>query len=872
MKYFGLNDIRKAFIDFYVEKGHYHRKSASLVPEDDKSLLIINSGMAPLKKFFSGQEVPPAKRMITCQKCIRTGDIDNVGKTLRHGTFFEMLGNFSFGDYFKKESIEWGWEFLTEVMELPEDRLWVTIYKDDEEAFNIWRNIGLPEERIIRLGKENNFWEIGTGPCGPDSEIFFDRGIEFGCEEGCDPSCEKCERFVEIWNHVFTQFSKEEDGSYSRLNHPNIDTGMGLERISCIIQGVDSIFDIDTVKHILEGVEEISHKAYEDGDSEKTDIAMRIITDHMRSMVFMIGDGILPSNEGRGYVLRRIIRRAARYGRLLGIPGAFLSELVDRTVDVSEEAYPELREKRETIKRVIAAEEERFEKTLDQGTEIISSYIDEMKKEGKSVLSGEQTFRLYDTFGFPPELTEEILREENFSCDMVGFEKHMAEQKEMARKNRKKDQNAGWNNLADLDIEKTLFVGYDTYKTESRVLLALSDDGNGKDSISEGCEGMVYLDRTPFYAEGGGQVADKGFMYTNSMSLKVLDVSKEKGFFAHKVRVTKGKITKGDIVTAEIDLKRRKLTARNHTATHLLHRALKDVLGNHINQAGSRVDDQMLRFDFTHFEPISKTDLRRVEDLVNDKIMSYMPVNSRLMSLKEAKEEGALALFDEKYGDEVFLINCGDYSKELCGGTHAANTGELGAFHIINESGIAAGVRRIEAVTAYGILGSVRNREELMDRTAAILKCEPDQIPERAKALDDELKKMKKLIEISQSQKAAEESSDMIGEAKEISGIKLITKAFKDLKPENLRTIADKVREQTSSVIMVLASVNDGKVIFLVSVSDDLLDKGYHAGKMVKEIAKVCGGGGGGKADLAQAGAKDPSKLDEAFKVAESLI
>ena len=656
MEKLGLNEIRQMFRDFYVSKGHYPGKSASLIPQNDKSLLIINSGMAPLKNYFAGVDTPPAKRMTTCQKCIRTGDIDNVGITSRHGTFFEMLGNFSFGDYFKEQSLTWGLEFIRDYLKMPMDKVWATVYEDDNEAVEIWKKLGMPEDRIVRLGKEDNFWEIGLGPCGPCSEIYFDRGEEYGCgSPDCKPGCE-CDRYLEFWNHVFTQFSKEEDGSYSNLEHPNIDTGMGLERIACIMQGVDSIFDIDTIRHILNGVVEKCGVSYQDGQAS-TDISIRIITDHIRSLTFMIADGIMPSNEGRGYVLRRLLRRAARHGRLLGIQGSFLAELSNKVIEVSGEAYPEIKEKKEYIQKIISVEEDKFADTIEQGEAIIKEYVQELKASKETVLDGEKVFKLYDTYGFPLELTEEILAENGCTADTEGFAANMKKQKELARKNRKSTDEEAWKDAEHaVDVKETVFVGYKQYETEAKVLALTGAEGD-LTRAKEGETVKVYLDQTPFYAEGGGQVSDKGIMYTNTFKGTVLAVEKVHGIFSHKVLIEKGQIAVDDRIIASIDRVKRNCTARNHTATHLLQKALREVLGNHVEQAGSSVNENVLRFDFQHFESVTKEQLAQVEAMVNEKINLFLPVDIREMSMTEAQKSGAMALFDEKYGDVVRVVN-----------------------------------------------------------------------------------------------------------------------------------------------------------------------------------------------------------------------
>ncbi len=870
MEKLGLNQIRQMFRDFYVSKEHYAGGSSSLVPKNDKSLLLINSGMAPLKNYFAGVETPPAPRMTTCQKCIRTGDIDNVGITSRHGTFFEMLGNFSFGDYFKEQSLVWGWEFITQWLKMPEDKIWATVYLDDDQAVEIWKKIGVPEERIVRLGKEDNFWEIGLGPCGPCSEIYFDRGEEYGCgSPDCKPGCD-CDRYLEFWNHVFTQFSREEDGSYSDLEHPNIDTGMGLERMACIMQGVDSIFDIDTIRHILNGVVEKCGVKYEDGKA-KTDVSIRIITDHLRSMVFMISDNITPSNEGRGYVLRRIIRRAIRHGKLLGIEGKFLVELSNRVIEVSGEAYPELVEKKAMIQTVIDREEEGFASTLNQGSAILKEYIDEAKAAGNEVLDGEKVFKLYDTYGFPLELTEEILAEEGIKADVEGFKAHMQEQKEKARAGRKDTSGEAWKDAENLDLPETVFTGYERLE-DTATVLSIYKDGEEAEAADTFENAVIYLDKTPFYAEGGGQATDTGIMFTNDAHVKVISVTKKQGLFAHKVLVEKGTLTKGVEVNCSVNVFTRNATARNHTATHLLQKALRDVVGTHVEQAGSSVNEEELRFDFSHYEAVTAEQLEQVELLVNQKIMEFLPVVTCEATMAEAQEMGAMALFGEKYGDKVRVVNAGDWSVELCGGTHVANTGQIGVFKIVSEGGVASGVRRITAVTGMGVLVKAQEAEMTVKNIAESLKSNVAAVEQKAASVVEELKAVKKELEDFKKAAMGSEVDDMVASAKEINGVKLVMKEFADYNINDLRGLSDDIKAQHKGVMMVFATVSGGKVTFLVSLTDDLLDKGLHAGKMIKEIAAAAGGGGGGKADMAQAGAKDPGKISEAFAVAENLL
>ena len=871
MEHLGLNEIRKRFLNFYESKDHYVGKSASLIPKNDKSILIINSGMAPLKPYFAGTETPPKKRMCTCQKCIRTGDIDNVGHTARHGTFFEMLGNFSFGDYFKKESIGWGVEFLTEHLGFPMDKLWATVYLDDEEAIKIWEDNGMDPSHIVRLGKEDNFWEIGLGPCGPDSEIFYDRGEEFGCgKPDCKPGCD-CDRFMEIWNHVFTQFSKEEDGSYSNLAHPNIDTGMGLERMACVMQDTLSIFDVDTIRYILDGVCEMSGVEYTDGDKD-SDISIRIITDHIRAMTFMIADGIMPSNEGRGYVLRRILRRAARHGRLLGIKGTFLKELSNRVIEVSGEAYPELIEKKDYIQKIIQVEEDNFNQTIDKGEEIIQEYIRSLVQSGEKELDGERAFKLYDTYGFPLELTEEILEAKGFTADEEGFKVNMQAQKDRARASRKSNDEEGWDAAElDLNVPKTEFVGYDVLKAEGNVL-AIIKDQKLSESLFEGEKGVLIFDKTPFYAEGGGQVTDKGVIFKGDVLAEIIKVEKKDGIFYHTVSLKNGSIATGDTMGLAVYNKYRNATARNHTATHLLQKALREIVGTHVEQAGSMVNENGLRFDFTHFEPISEEQLKEIEGRVNEKILEFLPVVTTEMPISEAQKLGAMALFGEKYGETVRVVNAGGWSIELCGGTHVNNTGEIGCFKLMSETGVASGVRRIEAVTGTGVLAIANANEAVITRVADAFNSNKKAIVDRIRAHIEEFKSMKKELEEIKKQAMGSEVDDLIKNSREINGIRVITSSFTDYNINDLRTLSDDVKKNYKNTVMVFAAVSGDKVTFLTSLTDDLVEKGYHAGNMIKQIAKIAGGGGGGKADMAQAGGKDPSKVKEALEFVDNLL
>ena len=869
MKNIGVNELRDMFRDFFVSKGHYAGGSASLIPQNDKSLMIINSGMAPLKPYFAGVETPPCKRMTTCQKCIRTNDIENVGKTARHGTFFEMLGNFSFGDYFKKESLEWGWEFCTKWLEMPEEKLWATIYEDDDEAYEIWKNdIGMPEEKIVRLGKEDNFWEIGLGPCGPCSEIYYDRGPEWGCgKPDCKPGCE-CDRYLEFWNHVFTQFDRQEDGSYPRLAHPNIDTGMGLERLACILQGVDSIFDVDTVKFIRDAICDMAGVKYQAGN-DKVDVSVRIITDHMRSMVFMIADGILPSNEGRGYILKRIIRRAARHAKLLGITEENpLSILAESVVKTSGGAYPELVEKHDYIIKMIKNEETHFAKTLDNGIQILDGYIEDMKASGSTELSGDLTFKLYDTYGFPLEVTQEILEENGMTADVDGFNENMKKQKELARANQRDTDDEAWRDAGEYsDLPHTKFLGYTAETGEAEVLYVGNFDENRRFAI---------FDQTPFYATSGGQIYDTGVIIKGGDHLRVVDVVKENDIFLHVIDADDAgladQLAVGDKVNLAIDAVRRHRIARSHSATHLLQQALRDVLGDHVMQAGSYVDDNYLRFDFNHFQAVSADEIERIEAVVNEKVDEYLPVKMEEMPIEDAKKLGAMAIFGEKYGDIVRVVSMGDYSVEFCGGTHIDNTGKVGGFKIISESGIAAGVRRIEAITGSCVIKYLADKEATLSSLAGTLKSSEADLTRKAAQVMSDIKNLENTIKTFKSDEISGSVDDIIKSAKEIGGVKLITKKFEDTDVDQLRSISDAVKENADEVIMVFAAVNDGKVTFIVSVSEDLIGKGYHAGKLIKEIAAAAGGGGGGKANMAQAGAKDPSKVDAALAKAEELI
>lgn len=878
MQALGLNEIREKFLAFFESKDHLRLKSFSLVPQNDKSLLLINSGMAPLKPYFTGKEIPPRKRVTTCQKCIRTGDIENVGKTARHGTYFEMLGNFSFGDYFKNEIIPWSWEFVTKVLEIPEDKLYVTIYQDDDEAFDIWHNvIGLSTDRIVRMGKEDNFWEHGLGPCGPCSEIYYDRGEAFGCgKEDCGVGCE-CDRFMEFWNLVFTQFEKQEDGSYTKLEHPNIDTGMGLERMATIMQNVTSIFDVDTIKAIRDEVCKIANVKYMEDD--KKDVSIRLITDHIRSVTFMTADGVLPSNEGRGYVLRRLLRRAVRHGRLLGIDKMFLAKLSETVIEVSKDAYPELAEKQDYIFKVLSVEEQQFHKTIAYGTDILKQYIEQLKGSNQKTLSGQQCFKLYDTYGFPIDLTKEILAEEDLDLDEDAFYKEMENQRVKARLAREETTYMGADDTVfnKLDVAMTSkFIGYDYFKADNSKILAITKGDEIVNTISANDKDeaiALILDITPFYAQSGGQEGDKGTIKTNSGTFKVTDTVKAGGGkIAHIGYVTEGKIDVDDNAIAEVDNKIRLNTARNHSATHLLQKALRIVLGNHVEQAGSNVNAERLRFDFTHFEAISTENLNKIEDLVNKSIFDAMQIVIKETPIEEAKKMGAMALFGEKYGDVVRVVNMGDYSIELCGGTHLKNTSQVGLFKIVSETGVAAGVRRIEAVTGETAINVFKSYEEKLNKVANILKTNTNNIEKKIDFILLENKELKQKIDKLESKMAGSVIDDILSSIEDINGVKVVASKLNNFDGNNLREIGDKLKEKVGSGVIVLASSKDGKVNFVVMVTDDIVKKGVHAGNIVKEAAKLAGGGGGGRPNMAQAGAKDETKIEQSLLKAKEII
>ena len=870
MHYMSLNEIREKFLEFFESKGHLRMKSFPLVPINDKSLLLINSGMAPLKKYFTGEEEPPRRRVTTCQKCIRTPDLERVGKTARHGTFFEMLGNFSFGDYFKEEAIPWAWEFLTQVMEIPEDKLWPSVYESDDEAYAIWRDkIGVPEERIIRLGKEDNFWEHGTGPCGPCSEIYFDRGEKYGCgSPDCKPGCD-CDRYMEIWNNVFSQFNNDGKGNYTELKQKNIDTGMGLERLACVMQGVDNMFEVDTVRNTLNAVCERAGKEY--GKNADDDVSIRIITDHIRSASFMIADGVVPSNEGRGYVLRRILRRAARHGKLLGISGAFLSELCNSVIEMSGKAYTELEEKKDYIKKIVLLEEERFEATIDAGLQILSGYVDAAKKNGEKTLSGDGVFKLYDTFGFPIDITREIAEENGLEVDEDGFEKLMLEQKNRARAAR--GNISGWSEnskSALADIAKTAFTGYSEYETDAKILALITDEGP-VDSVSEG-DVTVVLDKTPFYGEGGGQVGDSGKITKDGAVLDVSDTKKTDGVYLHICRLSDGEFSVGDSVKATLDGDRREAIKRNHSAAHLLQAALRRVLGNHVEQAGSYVDENRVRFDFRHFAPMTAEELANTEKAVNEAILSGIEVENYETSIEEAKKTGAMALFGEKYGNRVRVVKMGDFSVELCGGTHVSNTAKVGLFKIISESSVAAGVRRIEGTTGLGVLSFLEEKENLIKACAAELKANPAEIDKKAAALQAEVRAAKQEVEKINAKLAASQTGDIMSSAKKVGKFDFIAYKTEGVDLGAVRTVTDKIKAENDDAVAVISVSFDGKNNLVACCGKNAVKNGANAGLLLKEISPIAGGGGGGRPDSATSGIKMPEKIGEVFKKAEEIL
>ena len=870
MKWTSLNDLREKYLSFFESKGHLRLPSFSLVPNNDKSLLLINSGMAPMKKFFTGEVVPPSTRVTTCQKCIRTPDLERVGHTARHGTFFEMLGNFSFGDYFKEEAIEWAWEFLTKTLEIPENLLWPSIYENDEESYELWtKKIGVIPEHVVRLGKADNFWEHGSGPCGPCSEIYFDRGEKYGCgSPNCRPGCD-CDRYMEIWNNVFSQFNNDGKGNYTELAQKNIDTGMGLERLACVMQGVDNMFEVDSVRKIIDTVCEISGKKY--GEDAQNDISIRVITDHTRSATFMISDGVIPSNEGRGYVLRRIIRRACRHGKLLGINHPFLVDMCTVAIGESCDAYKELGEKADYIKKVLSLEEERFDATIDQGLTILEELVKNAKAQGKTTLDGADAFKLYDTFGFPIDLTREIAEENGLSTDMAGFEALMKEQKERARNARANI--SGWSEKAkSFDIEKTEFLGYESLEFLGKVVIILDENGESVDEISEG-ECSLILDKTSFYGEGGGQVGDSGVITAGDSTAEVLDTKKSDGVYIHMCNVTNGSIKVGDTVKGCVNKARREAIMRNHSCVHMLQAALRQVLGTHVEQAGSYVDERIGRFDFTHFAALTKEEIERVEAIVNANILMGTPIETVETDIETARKNGAMALFGEKYGKVVRMVKMGDFSVELCGGTHLNNTAKAGMFKIVTEIGVAAGVRRIEAVCGYGVLELLNNKEELISKTASELKCQNvNDIAKRASSVQEEIRALKKEIDQLNSKMAGGRVNELLSGAKKVGSFVVITEDLKDMGVDAVRSLGDTVKDKEPNAVAVFAIHSGEKLNFIAVCGKEAVKNGAHAGNILREVSAVTGGKGGGRPDSAMSGGKEIAKIPEALSIVEGLL
>ena len=877
---YGVNELRRKYLEFFESKGHLKMNSFSLVPQNDNSLLLINAGMAPLKPYFTGQEIPPRRRVTTCQKCIRTGDLDNVGKTARHLKFFEMLGNFSFGDYFKHEAINWSWEFLTKVIGMEEDRLYPSIYADDDEAFNIWtKEVGVPAERITRFYRDengdcDNFWEHGAGPCGPCSEIYYDRGIKYGCgKPDCKVGCD-CDRFMEVWNNVFTQFESDGHHHYTELKQKNIDTGMGLERLAVVVQDVDSVFDIDTMKAIRDKICELAGVTYM--EDEHKDVSIRLITDHIRSVTFMASDGIIPSNEGRGYVLRRLLRRAARHGRTLGIDGLFLAKLATTVIDSSKDGYPELDEKRELILKVLTTEEENFNKTIDQGLVILSDLESRLVKEGKTCLDGEDAFRLYDTYGFPIDLTNEILEEKGFTVDMDGFNNAMNKQKETARGARQETNYMGADATVYDKIDTRItseFVGYDTLETESEItVLTTSEDIT--DTLAEGMEGTIIVNKTPFYATMGGQQGDTGVITCNGSVFEVIDTIRLKGGrVGHVGKVTAGSFNVGDKVTLTVDEKKRIDTAKNHSATHLLQEALRIVLGKHVEQAGSLVTPDRLRFDFTHFQPMTEEEIEKVEAIVNEQIAKSIDVETKVLAIEDAKKTGAKALFNEKYGDTVRVVCMGDFSKEFCGGTHVSNTGLINSFKIVSESGVAAGVRRIEALTGNGVFAYYKDIEKKYNDICKAAKATPANVEEKIAHMQAEIKSLNSEIESLKNKAANEALGDVLNQAEDVNGVKFLAVKLNDVDMNELRNLSDDLKSKIGSGVVVLASaMGSDKVNLIVTATDDIVKAGVHAGNIIKSAAPCVGGGGGGRPNMAQAGGKNPAGIEKAFETAKETL
>ena len=882
MKAYGVNELRRMFLEFFEKKGHLKMNSFSLVPHNDNSLLIINSGMAPLKPYFTGQEIPPSTRVCTCQKCIRTGDIDNVGKTARHGTFFEMLGNFSFGDYFKEEAIPWAWEFLTETVGIPADRLYPSVYVDDNEAYEIWnKKMNISPERIFKFGKEDNFWEHGSGPCGPCTEIYFDRGEKYGCgKPTCTVGCD-CDRYMEVWNVVFSQFNNDGKGHYTDLEQKNIDTGMGLERLAVAVQDVDSIFDVDTLLALRNKVCEIAGKKYK--ENEKNDVSIRVITDHIRSATFMISDGIMPSNEGRGYVLRRIIRRADRHGKLLGIDGAFLVGLAKAVIAGSKDGYPELAEKQDFILSVIEQEEEKFEKTINQGLEILDGIQKDMEAKGVNTMSGEDAFKLYDTYGFPIDLTKEILEEKGMDIDEEAFKQAMKVQKDTARNARKTTSYMGADATVYEQIDPAInseFIGYDKTEAEGKIvaLVSVSSEEDGEEStvseaLTDGMTGAIITDVTPFYATKGGQLGDIGVITIGDSVFEVKDTTPVAGSkIAHIGQVVKGMFKVGDKVVLKVDGENRMATCRNHSATHLLQKALREVLGTHVEQSGSYQDAGRTRFDFSHFKAMTPEEIKAVERLVNDKIAESLPVDTKVMSIEDAKKSGAMALFGEKYGDEVRVVGMGEFSKEFCGGTHVKNTGMIGQFKIISESGVAAGIRRIEAITGHNVIKYYENLEQTIAEAAKIIKASPDKLVEKAKHLMEEMKALQSENESLKNKAAKEALGDVMDKVVEIGGVKVLSVEIPETDGNELRTLGDELKNKLGEGLIFLASAKDGKVNLVAMATDGAVKAGVHAGNLIKTVAPIVGGGGGGRPNMAQAGGKLPDKIGQAVEAVKDEV
>ncbi len=867
MKYMGLNEVREKFLSFFESKQMLRLDSFPLIPKNDNSLLLINSGMAPLKPWFTGAEEPPRRRVTTCQKCIRTPDIERVGKTARHGTFFEMLGNFSFGDYFKREAIAWAWEFFTEVMEIPREVIWITVYEEDDEARDIWVNeIGVDPERVVKLGKEDNFWEHGTGPCGPCSEIHVDRGEQYSCGPDCKIGCD-CDRFMEIWNLVFTQFDKQEDGTYERLANPNIDTGMGLERLAAYVQGVNNLFEVDTVQGVMKHISKIAGVEYK--NNEKTDVSLRVITDHIRSTVMMISDGVIPSNEGRGYVLRRLLRRAARHGKLLGIDRQFLYEVADTVIDNSKVAYPELAEKSDYIKNIIKIEEGRFDATIDNGLAVLNDYM----KEGKEI-TGEQAFKLHDTYGFPLDLTIEIAEEKGLTVDVDGFNEAMAEQKKIARESRKDGSSWDSDTVYEFEnAEKTEFVGYETLEADS-VIVGIAAENEVSASVSKEQLGIIVTEKTPFYAEMGGQVGDIGIIEKDGAKAHVTNTKKTgDGLYLHEIFVDEGTFSTGDAVKLTVCKKNRMAIGRNHSATHLLHKALKEELGNHVAQAGSLVTPEHLRFDFSHFEAMTAEQLQRVEDKVNEMVLEALPIVTKELPIDEAKKLGAEAQFGEKYGEVVRVVSMGDYSVEFCGGTHLTNTAQVGLFKLISEGGVAAGVRRIEAVTGEGVVNYIKEKDALIANTAKVLKTNLlNEIDKKAEVLAFELKSAQKELEGIKSKLASAKANDVMAGVKHVGNIDLVTAQLDGMTADDLKKAADDLKEKMDTGVIVLASNTDDKITFVAMATKAAVELGAHSGNIIREITPVAGGKGGGKPDMAQGGGKDASKIDDALAMVDNIV